>query len=109
MPVRGEMIPPNRKVKKPRVAEAFPEFFFSRFKARVVEVGNIIPKKKRNRKKVLSMMTRDDPEHKVMAVTQPKIIKPITPIDNAFSLVLKKMILRLPNMIPMALSPKHRL
>lgn len=42
---QGESTPPNRNIKNPSNAEAFPEFFLSKSRASVVELGNITPRK----------------------------------------------------------------
>ena len=109
MPVKGETIPPPKKVKKPSIAEAVPEFCLSRFRASVVEVGNIIPKKKRNRKKTISIMITDNSIQRATPVQQHKNINPHTPTRKACSFDRKRTTLRLPNMIATALQAKQTL
>ncbi len=81
MPVSGEIIPPDTKVRNPIIAEAFPEFCFSISRANVVDVGKIIPKKNKRQKNVISITTIELEIHKAITVIILMVMNPFTPIE----------------------------
>ena len=109
IPVKGETIPPPKKVRNPKTAEAVPEFCLSRFNAKVVDVGKMIPKKKRNKKKITSTTIMCNSMQRATEAKQLNTRNPQTPICKAFSFDLKRITLRLPSIIPIALHAKQRL
>ena len=54
-PARGEQILPTKKVRKPRIADALPELSRTGSRARVVEVGSIIPRNTNRMKRAVSI------------------------------------------------------
>ena len=108
-PVRGDIIPPDTKVKNPIIAEAFPEFCLSRSKANVVDVGKIIPKKNKRQKNVISITMIEPEIHKAITVIILMAIKPFTPVSKPSSVVENFVMHKFPIMIANAFIPKQKL
>ena len=109
IPVSGESTPPNKNIRNPNSAEAFPEFLRSKSRASVVELGSISPKKMR--KKNSNTSTTQTEGLKTRAAATGKLIhaNPMTPVRNAVLAFRKCDTAKLPSMIPNALTPKQKL
>ena len=109
MPVRGEAIPPTKKLIKPNKAEALPELSRSRSRANVVDVGRIIPNENIKEKNIISNIKKGASSDKANATRIPMIIKVFVPDSKALSVLGNFVIIILPIITATAFSPKHKL
>lgn len=106
---QGESTPPNRNIKNPSNAEAFPEFFLSKSRASVVELGNITPRKSIKTNSDTSTGHTEVEKNKAAATNKLIIPNPIEPTRNASVASWNNETVRLPSIMAIALAPKHRL